>query len=185
VAEQNSRAGWVFDHREPVLTADLEDAPPFVEHAPLLKEGIRSAVTVPLATKGKILGTLNVGSHTPGRYSEDDASLLVAIGEQVALAIENLLAYEQIAALKARLEEEKIYLQEEVGRRPRSATSWGVPGHPRGPRERAPGGERPIHGAGHRRDGDRKGLIVRAIHGLSLRKDKLLVKVNCAALRPG
>src|SRR2546422_7059049 len=109
----NSRAGWVLDHREPLLSADLEDAPPFFEHPALLKDGIRSAVSVPLAAKGKILGTLNVGSHTRGRYSLADASLLVAIGEQVALAIENLLAYEQIAALKARLEEEKVYLQEE------------------------------------------------------------------------
>src|SRR5256712_1045868 len=38
---RQSRAGWVLDHREPLLTADLEDAPPLIEHAPLLKEGIR------------------------------------------------------------------------------------------------------------------------------------------------
>jgi len=183
---QGSRAGWVFDHHAPLLTPDLEKAPPFPEHAPLLKEGIRSAVSVPLSTKGKILGTLNVGSHTPGRYCEDDASLLVAIGEQVALAIENLLAYEQIATLKARLEEEKVYLQEEV----RTEAAFGDVV-----------GESPvIHAvlANVRQvaktdstvlvtgeTGTGKELIVRAIHGLSLRKDKLLVKVNCAALPAG
>jgi formate hydrogenlyase transcriptional activator len=183
---QGSRAGWVLDHRAPLLTPDLEKAPPFPEHAPLLKDGIRSAVSVPLAAKGKILGTLNVGSHTPRRYSEEDASLLVAIGEQVALAIENLLAYEQIAALKARLEEEKVYLQEEV----RTEAAFGDVV-----------GESPaIHDvlANVRQvaktdstvlvtgeTGTGKELIVRAIHGLSLRKDKLLVKVNCAALPAG
>ncbi len=36
---QQSRAGWVLDHGEPLLTADLRDPPPFLEHAALLKEG--------------------------------------------------------------------------------------------------------------------------------------------------
>ena len=182
----NSRAGWVLDHREPLLSVDLEDAPPFFEHAPLLKEGIRSAVSVPLAAKGKILGTLNVGSHAPGRYSEDDASLLVAIGEQVALAIENLLAYEQIAALKARLEEEKVYLQEEV----RTEAAFGdvvgespvILGVLANVRQVAKT-DSTVLVTGE--TGTGKELIVRAIHGLSLRKDKLLVKVNCAALPAG
>src|SRR5207249_4421680 len=60
------------------------------------------------------IGTLNVGSRVPGRYGQNETSLLAAIAEQVALAIENLLAYEEIATLKARLEEENLYLQEEV-----------------------------------------------------------------------
>src|SRR6266581_2561985 len=183
---QGSRAGWVLDHRAPLLTPDLEKAPPFPEHAPLLKEGIRSAVSVPLSTKGKILGTLNVGSHTPGRYCEDDASLLVAIGEQVALAIENLLAYEQIAALKARLEEEKVYLQEEV----RTEAAFGdvvgespvILGVLANVRQVAKT-DSTVLVTGE--TGTGKELIVRAIHGLSLRKDKLLVKVNCAALPAG
>jgi formate hydrogenlyase transcriptional activator len=182
----NSRAGWVLDHREPLLSRDLEDAPPFFEHAPLLKEGIRSAVSVPLTTKGKILGTLNVGSNTRGRYNLADASLLVAIGEQVALAIENLLAYEQIAALKARLEEEKVYLQEEV----RTEAAFGdvvgespvILGVLANVRQVAKT-DSTVLVTGE--TGTGKELIVRAIHGLSLRKDKLLVKVNCAALPAG
>src|SRR5262245_25562442 len=112
--KDGSRSGWILDHRAPLLTMDLRDPPSFVEHPLLLEEGLRSAVSVPLTTKGKVLGTLNVASRVPGHYGEDVASLLAAIGEQVALAIENLLAYEEIAALKTRLEEENLYLQEEV-----------------------------------------------------------------------
>jgi formate hydrogenlyase transcriptional activator len=183
---QHSRAGWILDHREPLLTADLQDAPPFPEHVALLQDGIRAAVSVPMTIKGKVIGTLNIGSREPGRYGEDDSSLLVAIAEQVALAIENLLAYEEIAALKARLEEENLYLQEEV----RTEAAFGDVV-----------GESPaIHGVlGSVRKvaetdstvlvtgetGTGKELIVRAIHGLSRRKDKILVKVNCAALPAG
>ena len=111
---QGSRAGWILEHRQPISTPDLETAPSFLEHAPLIKQGIRTAVSVPMIVKGKVIGTLNVGSRTPAVYGDAEVELLAAIAEQVALAIENLLAYEQIAALKARLEEENLYLQEEA-----------------------------------------------------------------------
>jgi formate hydrogenlyase transcriptional activator len=183
---QQTRAGWVFDRREPLLTGDLRESPPFLEHGPLLMEGIRSAVTVPMMSKGRILGTLNVGSRVPGRYGDNDASLLAAIAEQVALAIENLLAYEEIATLKARLEEENVYLQEEV----RTEAAFGdvigaspaileVLAKVRMVAET----ESTVLVTGE--TGTGKELIVRAIHDLSRRKGSLLVKVNCAALPAG
>ena len=182
----HSRAGWVFDQREPLLTMDLQDSPSFAEHAPLLREGIRSAVSVPMTVKGRIIGTLNVGSRVPGRYGADEASLLGAIAEQVALAIENLLAYEEIATLKARLEEENVYLREEV----RTEAAFGdvvgespaILGALANARKVAKTGSTVLVTG---ETGTGKELIVRAIHALSRRKDKLLVKVNCAALPAG
>jgi formate hydrogenlyase transcriptional activator len=181
-----TRAGWVLDHREPLLTVDLRDSPPFLEHAALLKDGLRSAITVPMTVKGRIIGTLNVGSRVPGGYGPEEASLLAAIAEQVALAIENLLAYEEIAALKARLEEEKVYLQEEV----RSEAAFGdVVGESPAVLDvlasvrKVAKTDSTVLVMGE--TGTGKELIVRAIHDLSRRKDKLLVKVNCAALPAG
>jgi formate hydrogenlyase transcriptional activator len=181
-----SRAGWVLDQREPLLTVDIRNSPPFVEHAALLKEAIRSAVSVPMTVKGRIIGTLNVGSRVPGRYGADEAALLAAIAEQVALAIENLLAYEEIAALKARLEEENVYLREEV----RTEAAFGdvvgespaIVGALANVRKVAKT-DSTVLVTGE--TGTGKELIVRAIHALSRRKDKLLVKVNCAALPAG
>jgi formate hydrogenlyase transcriptional activator len=139
-----------------------------------------------MAIKGRIIGTLNIGSRVPGQYGAEDASLLAAIAEQVALAIENLLAYEEIAALKARLEEEKVYLQEEV----RTEAAFGdiigespaVLGVLASVRHVAKT-DSTVLVTGE--TGTGKELIVRAIHDLSQRKDKLLVKVNCAALPAG
>ena len=183
---QQSRAGWVLDHGEPILTVDLRDSPPFAEHAALLRDGLRSAVTVPMRIKGKIIGTLNVGSRVPGGYGAEEVSLLASIAEQVALALENLLAYEEIAALKARLEEENVYLQEEV----RTEAAFGdVVGQ--SPEvldvlasvRKVAKTDSTVLVMGE--TGTGKELIVRAIHDLSRRKDKLLVKVNCAALPAG
>ncbi len=181
-----SRAGWVLDNRRVLLTVDLLDSPPFFEHPALLKEGIRSAVSAPMMIKGKVIGTVNVGSRQPGRYGEDEASLLTAIAEQVALAIENLLAYEEIAALKARLEQENVYLQEEV----RAEAAFGdvvgqspeIVGVLANVRKVAKT-DSTVLVTGE--TGTGKELIVRAIHGFSRRKDTILVKVNCAALPAG
>jgi formate hydrogenlyase transcriptional activator len=183
---EQSRNGWVLDHGVPLITFDMRNPPAFLEHAALVQGGLRSALSVPMSVKGKIIGTLHVGSRVCGAYGSDDASLLLAIAEQVGLAIENLLAYEEIAALKARLEEENVYLQEEV----RTEAAFGDVI-----------GESPhilVVLAGVRKvaktdstvlvtgeTGTGKELIVRAIHDLSRRKDKLLVKVNCAALPAG
>ena len=186
LSRQQSRNGWVLDHREPLLTVDLRDPPSFLEHARLLEGGLRSAVSAPMTIKGKIIGTLNVGSCVPGRYGANEASLLAAIAEQVALAIENLRAYEEIASLKARLEEEKVYLQEEV----RTEAAFGdVVGESPAILDvlasvrKVAQTDSTVLVTGE--TGTGKELIVRAIHDLSRRKDKLLVKVNCAALPAG
>jgi formate hydrogenlyase transcriptional activator len=183
---QQSRNGWVLEHGVPLITFDMRDPPPFLEHPALVEGGLRSAVSVPMTVKGKIIGTLHAGSRVCGAYGADEASLLLAIAEQVGLAIENLLAYEEIAALKARLEEENVYLQEEV----RTEAAFGdvIGQSPQilavlaGVRKVAKT-DSTVLVTGE--TGTGKELIVRAIHDLSRRKDKLLVKVNCAALPAG
>ena len=80
----------------------------------LVAEGIRSYCVVPLVAMGNSIGTFTVWSETKNRYSEADAELLQEVANQVALAIANMKSYEEIAALKARLEKENVYLQEEI-----------------------------------------------------------------------
>jgi formate hydrogenlyase transcriptional activator len=186
VPRPQSRNGWVLDHGVPLITFDMREPPPFLEHAALVQGGLRSAVSVPMFVKGKIIGTLHAGSRVCGAYGADEASLLLAIAEQVGLAIENLLAYEEIAELKARLEEENVYLQEEV----RTEAAFGdvvgespaILGVLASVRKVAKT-DSTVLVTGE--TGTGKELIVRAIHDLSRRKDKLLVKVNCAALPAG
>src|SRR4029079_4241566 len=180
---EGSRSGWMYDHRLPLLTPDLREGRQFAEHARLIEEGILCALSVPLTVKGRFLGTLNVGSRVPGRYGEDECSLLVGIGEQVALALSNLLAYEEIAALKARLEEENQYLQEEA----RAETVFGD-GVGKSPAilgvlarvSKVAETDSTVLVTGE--TGTGKEGIVRAIHALRRRKGKILVKVTCARL---
>ncbi|HEX9427799.1 MAG TPA: sigma 54-interacting transcriptional regulator [Candidatus Polarisedimenticolia bacterium] len=181
-----SRSGWIVEHAQPVLTPDLREDTRFVEHAPLVRAGILSALSVPLRTKDKVIGTLNVGSREAGRYGESDCELLLAIADQVVLAIQNTLAYEEIESLKHRLEQENLYLQEE--RRAEAAFADVVGESPA--IQKVLAGVRSVAGTDSTvlvtgETGTGKEIIVRAIHGLSGRKDKILIKVNCAALPSG
>ncbi|MBZ5637806.1 MAG: sigma 54-interacting transcriptional regulator [Acidobacteriia bacterium] len=183
---RGSRSGWIADSGQLLLTPDLRQDPRFIEHAPLIRDGILSALSVPLRAKGKVMGTLNVGSGEAGRYGEVDSELLLAIADQVVLAIQNMLAYEEIAALKRRLEDENLYLQEEW--RAEAAFADVVGESPA--IQKVLANVRSVAGTGSTvlvtgETGTGKELVVRAIHGLSARKDKILVKVNCAALPSG
>ncbi|MGH9848638.1 MAG: sigma 54-interacting transcriptional regulator [Blastocatellia bacterium] len=183
ISRQGSHAGWALDHKQCLLRRDLAEEIQFPIEEKILAEGIRSYIVAPLIGKEKPLGTLNVGSETPRRYSEDDAMFLLGVAGQVTLAIENMLAYEEIAALKARLEQENIYLQEEI----RTEHNF----------EEIVGGSAVVRKALQAVEtvaptgatvlilgetGTGKELIARAVHNLSPQKDKPLVKVNCAAL---
>ena len=183
---KGSRSGWIAEHGAPLLTPDLRADSRFIEHGPLMRDGILSALSVPLKAKDRIIGTLNVGSREVSRYGEGDAELLHAISDQVVLAIQNMLSYEEITALKHRLEQENLYLQEEV----RSEAAFAdVVGESPGIQKvlarvrLVAGTESTVLVTGE--TGTGKELVVRAIHGLSARKDKILVKVNCAALPAG
>ena len=61
-----------------------------------------AAFVLPLIARGRSIGTVALGSAIPGRYSTDDATLLQQVAGQVALAVANMTAYEEIATLKAK-----------------------------------------------------------------------------------
>lgn len=183
---QGSHVGWVLDHGRSLLRRDLMREREFAVEEQLFAQGIRSYMAVPLFSRGKAFGTLNVASRTPDLYSPDKVSFLEEIAKQVSLAVENAWAFEEIAQLKARLEQEKLYLQEEiktehnfeeiVGRsRALKAMLKAI--------ETVAPTDASVLILGE--TGTGKELVARAIHNLSPRKDKTLVKVNCAALPSG
>ena len=80
----------------------------------LLAEGVKSFCSIPLQSHDRILGTLNIGRLREDAFSRDEVELLSQVAQQIAIAVENGLAYREIAELKEKLNEEKLYLEDEI-----------------------------------------------------------------------
>ncbi len=179
-------SAWVLDRQQTVVRGDLAKEQESAGDQHLVAEGIQSYCVVPLVAMGNSIGTFTVWSESKNRYSEADAELLQEVVNQVALAIANMKSYEEIAALKARLEKENVYLQEEI----RTVHNFEeiVGNSPlllellRRVDQVAPADSSVlIYGE----TGTGKELIARAIHDRSARKNRPLVKVNCSAISAG
>ncbi len=100
---------------KPVLTekADFERFP-----SPLCKKmvdaGIRSSCSIPLKSPNTTLGTLELARTSGSRFHEEDVELLVQVARQIAVALENSLAYRELAEMKEKLAHEKLYLEDEI-----------------------------------------------------------------------
>ncbi len=186
VPREGSPLGWSFDNRRPVFREDLKLHTELPFEVFLRKQGIRSYLVAPLVTTHGALGTLNLGSGTPGVYTQHEADLMAEIGGQVALALENMLAYEEIGRLKADLEDENLYLQSEIRTQNEFedivGDSAAIKKVLKAVETVAPTDANVLILG---ETGTGKGLVARAIHELSSTRQKTLVKVNCAALPGG
>jgi len=185
-SRKDTIASWVFDHQLPVMRHDLEIEQRTANDRRLVAIGTRSDCMVPLIVGGKSIGTLAVGSTKPNQYSEADAEILREVANQVALAVANMVAYEEIAELKSRLETENVYLQEEIRTDHNfeeiTGNSPALLAVLRKVEQVAPTDSTVlIYGE----TGTGKELIARAIHDRSTRKKRPLLKVNCSAISAG
>jgi formate hydrogenlyase transcriptional activator len=183
---EDSHVGRVFQRQEPMLRRDLATEREYPAEEMAHGDGVRSYVIVPLVVRGSGVGVLAVASTAPGQYSEDDVPFLQQVAGQVALAVANMIAYEEIAALKARLEHENVYLQEEIQREHNFVEMVGnspaLLAVLRLVEQVAPTDSTVLISG---ETGTGKELIARALHARSARRERALVKVNCAAISAG
>src|SRR5208337_4746302 len=82
--------------------------------SPAQAENIHSAVSIPLVLGSKPLGILTLGSTGESTFAQEELGLLLQVGNQVALAMENALAYGKVSEARDQLNTEKTYLEDEL-----------------------------------------------------------------------
>src|SRR5262249_17059373 len=96
-----------------VNSVTRDDFPPEVYEI-AMAEGVKSRCCIPLVHRGRKLGVLMIGRTTERSFTSTDVEFFNQAAGQIAIAIENALAYQEISELKDKLAQEKLYLEEEI-----------------------------------------------------------------------
>jgi formate hydrogenlyase transcriptional activator len=180
-------AGFVWQKQQPLIISRMEE----LERWPRLLErvkpyGVQSYCWLPLTTARQRLGTLVFTSKQPCAYDSTDVDFLQQVANQVAVAVENARAFQEIEALKDKLANENAYLEEEA----RAQHNFGDIVGDSAPLRRVLKQVETVAPTTSTvlvlgETGTGKELVARALHERSPRNARTFVKLNCAAIPTG
>jgi formate hydrogenlyase transcriptional activator len=181
----DSRPGQVLLTGKPWV-GDTSDITTYPGSRRAVHEGLMTHCSLPLTRCGRALGVLSVARLQGNSFAPDEVEFLIQIAGQIAIAIDNALAYQKISELTQKLEQEKLYLEDEIRDELNFEEIVGNSGVLRQVLQQveavAPTDSTVlIQGE----TGSGKELIARAVHKLSNRSGQPFVKLNCAAIPTG
>jgi formate hydrogenlyase transcriptional activator len=152
----------------------------------LKAESITSMAIAPMMTANGPLGLITMGSRQPSNFRQEDLDLLSQISTQIALAVDNAIAYGRMTEARDRLEEERLYLESEIRSDHNFEDIIGKSAALRRVLDQV-AIVAPTHSTAllHGETGTGKELVARAIHNLSPRRERTFVRLNCAAIPSG
>ncbi len=184
---EDSPPGQAFRTRKPVVL-DASNLNQFNSDGfrRMVAQGLRAGCVLPLISRDRVLGTLNVGTRREASFTADDVDLLTQVANQIATAVESALAFSEIEELKEQLAQEKLYLEDEIRTEHNFEEIVGdSPVLKRVLRQIETVAPTDAAVLIEGETGTGKEVFARAIHNLSRRRDRTFVKINCAAIPAG
>lgn len=179
------KRAWEKSEPAVINTNDREELGPEI-HGLVIAEGLNGHCLIPLVSRGRTVGVLIIASKMRDAVTPEDVNFLSEASGQIAIAIENAMAYREISELKDKLAQEKLYLEEEIRSEMNFENIIGTSPalkHVLELVETVGASDSTVLLLGE--TGTGKELIARAIHDRSRRKDRTFVKLNCAAIPTG
>ena len=178
-------AGEVLKSGEPLIL-NREGLARYGTHLNLWSMGLHSLCVLPMTSRGRVIGTLNLGGLRDEAFSPADVDFLLQVVNQIAIGVENALNYEQVTAARERLVEERNYLTEELRTEHDFEAVIGQSAALKRILKQAElvaptGSTVLIMGE----TGSGKEVMARAIHDISPQRERTFVSVNCAAIPMG
>lgn len=106
-------AGWVAKEGIPLLVPDVNKDPRFCKKVDEISRFLtKSIICVPLKSKGKVLGAIELlNTEEEGRFEEEDLTLLTTLADYTAIAIENAKYLQKVEELTITDDLTKLYNQ--------------------------------------------------------------------------
>jgi formate hydrogenlyase transcriptional activator len=105
-------AGWVWQQQQPLLIRNLEEETRFAPAVRMYREsGLRSYYVVPVTTSQRRAGAISFGSCVVDAFSDSDMRLMREVGEQIAVAVDNVLTHETAVSYQQQLSMERDRLR--------------------------------------------------------------------------
>jgi formate hydrogenlyase transcriptional activator len=172
-----------------VVDIDVDSADPAgweALHAHVVASGVKRFCCAPFAAPHRVLGVLSLGRLTPVPLTQDELERVAQVAAQIAIALENAMAFDEIAAMKEQIARENVYLKEEI----RGSQQF----------EEIVGESKALRSVLDQvrtvattdttvlllgETGTGKELLARALHAASDRRNRALVTVNCTTSPAG
>ncbi|WP_282097963.1 sigma 54-interacting transcriptional regulator [Morganella morganii] len=175
----------VLDSNQPMrLTLDSATKDPLYQH--VCAQGMTETLLLPLAFNHKPLGVLVLSHENNQIFTDDNCNLLKQIAARFAIAVDNAAAYEEITRLKDSLKHENLWLNEQIHNNESFSEIIFQSDAMRNILEQVDlvaASDSTVLILGE--TGTGKELIARAIHRLSERHHRSMIKMNCAAIPSG
>ncbi|HKN70995.1 MAG TPA: sigma 54-interacting transcriptional regulator [Terriglobales bacterium] len=171
--------------RQPRVLTPSDKMPPLIARM-LRAESIASVTALPLVGSRGPIGAIVLGSRKENSFRQADLDLLSQVSSQISLAIDNALAYGRLNASRDHLEDQRVYLESEISSEYNFEEIVGRSSAFKKVLEQvsivAPTDSAVLL---HGETGTGKELVARAIHNLSVRRQRSFVRLNCAAIPSG